>query len=82
MQALTEKVTSLIQVSQDSISVSDPAAAPKVWLGLTVLHERTPHVKVLCPLHQGCHGTSLDSLQASMPGCPKSIGSQAGGVPN
>ena len=68
MQALTEKVTSLIQVSQDSISVSDSAAAPKVWMGLTVLHQRTPHVKVLQALHPGCHGACLDPLQASMPG--------------
>ena len=57
MQALTESVASLIQVGQDSISVSDPTAAPKVWMGLTVLHERTTHVKVLQPVHQGCHGT-------------------------
>ena len=67
MQALTEKVNSLIQVSQDSISVSDPAAAPKVWMGLTVLHQRTPHVKVLQFLHQSCHGTCLDPLQVSIP---------------
>ena len=75
MQALTEKVNSMIQVSHDSISVSDSAAAPKVWMGLTVLHQRTPHVKVLHPLHQGCHGTCLDPLQASMPGHLKGIGS-------
>ncbi len=62
MQALTEKVTSLIQVSQDSISVLDPAAAPRVWMGLTILHQRTPHVKVLQSLDQGCHGLYLDPL--------------------
>ena len=80
MQALTEKVNSMIQVSQDSISVSDPAAAPKVWMGLTVLHQRTPHVKALNPLHQGCHGKCLDPLQASMPGQLKSVVSVASAV--
>ena len=68
MQALTETVTSMVQVGQDSISVADPAAVPKVWMGLTVLHERTPHVKVLQPMHQGRHGTWVDPLQASVAG--------------
>ena len=80
MQALTEKVNSMIQVSQDSISVSDPAAAPKVWMGLTVLHQRTAHVKVLQALHPGCHDTCLDPLQASLPGHLKGLGSVASAI--
>ena len=80
MQALTEKVNSIIQVSQDSISVSDPAAAPKMWIGLTVLHQQTPHVKVIQSWHQGCHCTCLDTLRASVPGHLKGIGSVTSAV--
>ena len=46
MQVLSENVNTMLQVSEDSVSVSDPEAAPKVWHGLTVLHEQTLHMKV------------------------------------
>ena len=47
MQALSESMNVLLQVSPEGISVSDPAALPKVWQGLSVLHKQAPHIKVI-----------------------------------
>lgn len=46
LQALSESVDTIVQVSQDGISVSGAAGAAKVWSGLATLHEQTPHLKV------------------------------------
>ena len=56
MQALSENVNTMLQVSEDSISVSDPEAVPEVWLGLTVLHEQTLHIKVGLGRHAHASG--------------------------
>jgi len=56
MQALSENVNTMLQVSEDSISVSDPEAVPKVWHGLTVLHEQMLHIKVGLGRHAHASG--------------------------
>lgn len=52
MQALSENVNTMLQISEDSIRVSDTEAVPKVWHGLTVLHEQTLHIKVGLGRHE------------------------------
>ncbi len=46
MQALSESANSMLQVSQDGIIAAEVEAVPKVWHGLTVLHEQSSHIKV------------------------------------
>ena len=46
MQALSESANAMLQVSNDGVSVADVEAVPKVWHGLTVLHEQSSHIKV------------------------------------
>ena len=65
MQALSENVNTMLQVSEDSISVSDPEAVPKVWHGLTVLHEQTLHMKV----RLGAMSTLLGAAGPSTSAC-------------
>jgi hypothetical protein len=47
MQALSEALNVLLQVGPEGISITDPAALPKVWHGLSVLHKQAPHIKVI-----------------------------------
>ena len=45
-QALSESANAMLQFSQDSIIVADIKSVPKVWHGLTILHQQTSHMKV------------------------------------
>ena len=46
MQALSASANAMLQVSQDGVTVADVEAVPKVWHGLTILHEQSTHIKV------------------------------------
>ena len=46
MQALSESVNAILRVSQDGITVADVEAVPKMWHGLTILHQQTGPMKV------------------------------------
>ena len=47
MQVLSESMNVLLQVGPEGINITDPAALPKVWHGLSVLQKQAPHIKVI-----------------------------------
>ena len=51
LQALSESANAMLQVTQDGITVADVETVPKVWHGLTILHEQSSHVKVGLTCH-------------------------------
>ena len=62
MQALSESMNVLLQVGPEGISITDPAALPKVRHGLSVLHKQAPHLKVNIP-----HSASLRTITIPRP---------------